>query len=323
MRALPFPQSAFTHGKPFHHLTSLSLVLPPGCDVVWPLSIFTDAPRLQVLDICAEETPMSSLISIMPWSQLTHIKLELPMDFAHACDILSQCKSVVQCHLGELIKDDENFVPPQHMCQLDHLVEFTLAALIVSGAFFDGFTFPGLLHLTVHSHGPILNTLLNLHHRSQFSLTHLTLIYVPFAGEELINFLCHLPTLQVLELQSCRVDAVLLAAFTYSSEAGAPPLFLPLLRSLELVTQFQSDGLLLAAMVESMSRYCGGQNLAFPALVEVNLYLHLAQFDDEVEDRLAAACASGMVVNHMQHKHVTMHTGTESLLDDRFMDWVI
>ncbi|KAJ7073561.1 hypothetical protein B0H15DRAFT_868815 [Mycena belliarum] len=303
MRSVTFPQHAFEHGKPFHCLTSLRLELPPFFDVASILSLFTNAPRLQLLEVIAKGRLGSSLIPVLPWSQLTYIKLDLPVDFVHVRRILAQCKSVEQCDLGELTEGDEDFAPLQCICQLDRLEQFTFTSdAAVPEAFLGGFSFPSLLHLTIISAGLALNTLPNLHHHSQFNLTHLRLHCVNLYGEELLQFLYHLSTFQVLELEWCCVDESLFEAFTYSLVTFTPLLVLPQLRVLKIGNEVTTDldGLLLAAMLESICTHSGGRNLAFPVLGEVHLYLEGPLFSAEVEDRLAAVCATSVVVDHVQ-----------------------
>ncbi|KAJ7478341.1 hypothetical protein FB451DRAFT_1557035 [Mycena latifolia] len=271
----------------------------PGVDIASVLAFFNDAPQLQDISLDAAYPATHSLVFALPWSQLTRLNLDIPIEPRDARDILAQCDIIQECGMHQMTNSG-GLEPPQVVHQLNHLRQLTLATDDdFAPEFFQAFSFPNLLDLDVTGSGDISPEILpDLLERSKFGLTNLTLQFIHLGAEDLIWFLQQLPTLQTLSLQYCRVEAALFKTFTYDPEGPTPFLVLPQLRSLavaELNRITEVDGRVIAGMADSVCAYTRGRNAAFPALVEVDLDLDGTYFDEEVEARLAAACATGFV----------------------------
>ncbi|KAJ7073465.1 hypothetical protein B0H15DRAFT_61389 [Mycena belliarum] len=291
----------------FPNLSSLSISGACECiDVSQFLVLFSDAPKMRTLDLVSTITPLRSFVSVLRWSLFTELNLTIPLYCWQARDILMQCDMIEDCRFGELTESGEIY-PPQHVHQLNHLriLDISIEESIENShpeGLFEAFAFPQLDDLRIDTTdcpwpGRILPS---LYDRSQFLLTRLRVqirtVDMNAGAEPLVTLLRHLPGLRELRLAYCGIEDELFDAFTYRPWAPLG-LSLPHLESLHLEdNENDLDGVVLAEMVESMCAYSGGQNVAFPVLNKVDLYLRGARFSDEVEARIAVACAGSRVI---------------------------
>ncbi|KAJ7455749.1 hypothetical protein FB451DRAFT_1564789 [Mycena latifolia] len=286
-------------------LSSIQIVVGGRFDITPFLPLFNNAPQLRSLSMKGYCPSILSLVFALPWSQLTRLKLVIPIAVSQARDILAQCGMMQDCEFEQLIKSDD-LSPSQHVYQLNHLGRF---AIYIEDdephpeRFFEAFSFPKLNHLNIWAESTSWSPhiLLDLQARSNFTLTYLELHRMNLLAEDLIRFLQHLPSLRVLDVSYCCIDDALFKAFTFDPQYPLPPFALQRLESLSVHEDTDGDrldGALIADMVESVCAYSGGNNPAFPALETVHLWLEGPTFDAEVEARLLSACATGFVVDH-------------------------
>ncbi|KAJ7458618.1 hypothetical protein FB451DRAFT_1508047 [Mycena latifolia] len=295
------PRHFFDQRNPLPLLSSLHIIVGAALNISRFLTLFNDAPQLKVLYL-KSYLSMWPLASVLPWSQFTRLNLDIALDLLDARDILSQCEVIQECELNGLLKS-QGLAPSQHVYRLAHLHELTISLdLDYSPSpelFFDAFSFPNLRSLNIAGNDWSPDILPNLHARSDCSLMNLKLHNIDLSAEDLIQFLRLTPTLQTLHLSFCCVEDDLLQAFTYEPDGSGASFSLPQLRSLTAQTNenhaIELNGALLVAMAESVSAHPGGQNAAFPALMDVTLWLAVPRFEDEIEARLQAACTTGLV----------------------------
>ncbi|KAJ7460187.1 hypothetical protein FB451DRAFT_506675 [Mycena latifolia] len=282
-------------------LSSFKLDVDQGLDGPQVMAFINDAPQLRQLCLNAfcmfPNLSLSALVSAQ-LAQLTRLELRVAgMSFREARDILGQCVMIEDCLL-RLLHTPDDLELQQCVYQLIHLRRLEIAAgdgLGIPSEFLEAFSFPNLVDLNIGGGQVSATGLTNLCVRSKFSLTHLTLD-VELSTENLISFLRHLPALEILDLSYGCVEDVLFKAFTYGPEEPNPPFALPQLKRLHILADSDYlDGLIVADMVESVCTHPGSQNAAFPTLAHVRLVLGGPLFDAQVEDRLAAACATGFV----------------------------
>ncbi|KAJ7511269.1 hypothetical protein B0H11DRAFT_2183290 [Mycena galericulata] len=288
----------------FPMLTSLQIKVDGtprlATDAVSFLMAFTNAPRLHRLRLTANWAPALPLIFACPWSQLTHLALSLPIELAETRDILVQCTTLQQCTLLEVIH--RRFIaPPPDTAELAYLTKFEIHIEDADSPpddFFEAFSFPGLQHLSIGGYEWSPRILQDLYGRAHFQLEYLELRVLDMSGSDLVPFLRCLPTLETLVLAYSCVDDELFRSFTCSPDSSPPSFTLPLLTYINITDESHVvDGELVATMAESLCEYGGNQNGAFPALESVDLDLHGPRYSREVEDRLAIACATGMVTD--------------------------
>ncbi|KAJ7458565.1 hypothetical protein FB451DRAFT_1372254 [Mycena latifolia] len=282
-------------------LSSLAIILHPDLDVVPFLTLFKDAPQLRSLHLDTDYTPIRSLSSAMPWAQMTRLNFRLPMDLREARAILMQCETIQECRFDDLSASDL-LEAPQRLYQLDHLQRLTIWAEDerIPATFFAAFSFPKLLQLDIYAAWLSPDALSNLCDRSKFKLTHLVLHDINLSTQDLVPFFRRLSALQALELVFCAVDDELFKAFTYDPNEPTPSFSLPQLTSLTVTEGTERlNGACIAHMAESVCRCTGGLNAAFPALISVHLWVDGPQFQDDIEARIAAVCATGPVVDHV------------------------
>jgi hypothetical protein len=107
-------------------------------------------------------------------------------------------------------------------------------------------------------------------------------------------------TLCKLYLEWCAFDRRFIQAFTFDPAAPAPRPVLRLSRLTSLsVIDFSDevDAASLVEMAESLSRHRGRSGNPFPALKVVCLSLTGRKFESNIEDRLAAACRTGFIID--------------------------
>ncbi|KAJ7465697.1 hypothetical protein FB451DRAFT_1369931 [Mycena latifolia] len=228
-----------------------------------------------------------SLSALLPWSQLTRLNLQIPLDLSEVTGFFVPMRDVT----GEFggVDTYEKPRPSQRVYKLNHLHRLKIRAHNeqIPDTFFAAFAFPNLLDLIIENAELSPHALPDLYDRSKFSLAHFRLSLVDLSADGLDLFLRQLPTLRQLALSySCTQDAFF-RAFTYDPRQPVPPFALP------LTLEDDSDdveGILIAGM--------WGQNGAFPTLVEVHLSLRGPRFAADIEARLAAGCATGLVKDY-------------------------
>ncbi|KAJ7443150.1 hypothetical protein FB451DRAFT_1376786 [Mycena latifolia] len=284
-------------------LTSLEIIVNVDRDIIPLLVAFKNAPQMRILDLTYPRRPMGILASVLPWGQLTVLYMSIPISLRQARDILVQCERVEDSIFNDL-DGLGDIAPPQTTCQLTYLRRLTIEmdAHDIPDSFFAAFSFPNLASLTIWADDVSPRILSNLWARSKFNLSHLEFHF--FNGSlhtnGLIDFLRHLHALQTLDFKFCHIEDSLLTAFTYRPEELTPSFSLPKLRSFTLGDMDWEAGVLgpsIAQFAESVCAYTG-QNAAFPALAAVHLYLDGLTFDAEIEARIAATCATGLVTRH-------------------------
>ncbi|KAJ7458558.1 hypothetical protein FB451DRAFT_1273436 [Mycena latifolia] len=299
IHAVNFPPHAFDP-QLLPILSSLDIRIRPNIEVAGVVALFYHAPQLRDVSLRAYHVPPGALKSALPWSQFTRLKLDIPISLGEARDILTQGDRLEECRLTDLIGSDDPW-PSQNALQLNPLQRLTIHTTggPIPDTFFAAFSFPNLIHLDISSSSLSPETLPNLYDRSKFRLTHLALEDVELSTEELIVFLRLLAALQTLNLSYCGVEDALFKAFTYNPNEPTPTLSLPRLTSLTVTEGTERlNGVCVAHMVESVCAHAGGQNAAFPALMVVHLWVDGPKFEDDIEDRIAAASAIGLVVDH-------------------------
>ncbi|KAJ7458612.1 hypothetical protein FB451DRAFT_1508039 [Mycena latifolia] len=299
-RSLKLPPYISSQRNLFPSLSSLHIIGPSELDVVRFLPSLYDAPRLQDLLLLMHRPLSDSLASGLPWSQFTQLDLQIPVDLRQVRDILAQCEMLEDCEFSGIINSD-NLGPSQNVYQLNHLHRLKISTEDepIPETFFAALAFPNLLDLVIETPELSPRTLPDLYDRSKFSLVHFGLFVVDLDAEDVIPFLRQLPALQTLEFYHCCTDDALFRAFTYGPDHPVPSFALPQLKSLTVQEDSEDvNGAPIADMGDSICAHPGGKNLAFPALMEVHLSLHGPRFADEIEARLAAACATGLIKEH-------------------------
>ncbi|KAJ7073450.1 hypothetical protein B0H15DRAFT_61027 [Mycena belliarum] len=287
-------------------LLSISGAQEDYIDVSQFLDFFNEAPKMRTLQLISVESPSRSMVSALRLPGLTQLYLDIPLDCGQARNLLMQCDMIEECHFLDLFESGQ-IHPPHHVCQLNHLrtLHISIQDSIENShpeGLFEAFALPQLDDLQIDTTdcpwpGGILAS---LYDRSQFLLTRLWLrirnVDLYASAEPLVALLRHLPGLRELGLAYCGIGDELFDAFTYSPWAPLE-LSLPHLEWLHLEDDDNDlDGLALAEMVESVYAYSGAENAAFPALNKVDLNLGGARFSDEVEARVAVACAGSRVI---------------------------
>ncbi|KAJ7453419.1 hypothetical protein FB451DRAFT_1281235, partial [Mycena latifolia] len=282
----------FSRPTPLPVLSSITLV-DGTLDATRVLALFHDMHQLR--DVCLHTRPLPphSLLSALPWAQLTRLELHSRIELGDAKEILVQCAMLQECALYELF-DIDGLDPPQYVHQLVPLQRFAITIYDeVPPEFLEAFSFPNLLYLDISATTLSHSVLVNLLAGSKFSLEALKL---NVHGLKLISLLHQLPSLRTLDLQYCGADDALFEILTYDPREPVPSFALPQLTSLT-ITEHTShlDGRIIADMVESVCAHAGGQNLAFPALATVKLDLNGLSFSEDVEYRIAAASVTGPI----------------------------
>ncbi|KAJ7478389.1 hypothetical protein FB451DRAFT_1241910, partial [Mycena latifolia] len=222
---------------------------------------------LRAIRLYGGYTPIS-LVSVLPWAQLTGLDLLVSINFDDARDILAQCEMIQECMLHSLFNSGD-LEPPQRVHQLNYLHRLTIGSdEEVPAEFFEAFSFPKLLHLVISTEFISPRRLHALYDRSTFCLTAFELHSTHITAEDLIPFLQQLPALQTLHLEGSVQDA-LFKAFTYPAVNPVSSFTLPRLRSLTIVDTGGHDAYGILRMVDSVRAHAGGNNAASPALAVV------------------------------------------------------
>ncbi|KAJ7912091.1 hypothetical protein B0H13DRAFT_555228 [Mycena leptocephala] len=288
----------------FPILASLDIILADANgepDVTSVLSVFKDAPSLRSVSLIAHCSPAQSFVPALPWTQLTELRLHMPISLRDAYVILTRCQKLQIARLSDCTRSD-NIERVEHIVQLADLWIFDFATEgddVVPDTFFDAFSFPNLRALVIRADCWSPHILLTFHDRSRFQLQSLELDGLFLSSDEVVELLKLLPTLRQLELKFCSIDDGLLEAFTFDPRSTSHLLALPRLRTLSVLGfTDQFEGTSVASMVESLCRYSGRPNSAFPVLEVVHLWLYGDKFDSDIERRLAAACNTGLISDH-------------------------
>ncbi|KAJ6571096.1 hypothetical protein B0H19DRAFT_1129165 [Mycena capillaripes] len=276
------------------------------------LSIFRDAPSLRVLRLagCSKEDLISHIFTsnFFPWHQLTTLTSWISVSTTIARDILRLCPRLQMCKLGGIETSDVRDQPP--LCILDQMCSLDLGADSDGpfAGFLESLAFPGLETLILSYFAVPGHSLLQLHNRSQFQLRHLEIEWSRFTAEQIIQLLRLLPDLETLSLNQWDGSGDLFKAFTYRGATACAPLTLLHLVTLKFRHYYigyehidpavpGNAGNAIIEMAESLGRYPTHLNLCFPSLRTIALWLHGPKFPGDIEDRLAAACSRGPVVD--------------------------
>ncbi|KAJ7144202.1 hypothetical protein C8R44DRAFT_759603 [Mycena epipterygia] len=220
------------------------------------------------------------------------------MDLFEARSILTHCSQLTRCKMPNVRPaDDEE--PDLPMCVLTTLSSFEFGAWEygITSPFFQPFSFPNLRFLTIEAGAWPDNLLLDLHARSGFNLTRLSLVNLELGADALITFLRLVPSLTVLFLRNADcVTNRLFEAFTCDASSKSTEITLPLLQLL-MLQQFVNhlEGETVVRMVESLWGHRDTADAAFPSLRRIQFAMIGSRFSDDVESRLAKICATGFL----------------------------
>ncbi|KAJ7460170.1 hypothetical protein FB451DRAFT_1500433 [Mycena latifolia] len=259
----------FNRPTPLPVLSSIKLIVDETLDAARVLALFHDMRQLRDVHLNTHPLPPRSLLYALPWAQFTRLGLHSALELGDARDILAQCAVLQECELYELTNED-GMEPPHHVHQLIHLQRLAISSdQEIASEFLEAFSFPNLLSLDISCSALSPDAIPNLLAGSKCSLEVLRL---NVNGLDLIPLLRQLPSLQTLDLQHCGADNALFKIFTYDPREPVPSFALPQLTSLAIIERNPSrDGLIISDMVESVCAHAGGQNGAFPVLVDVEL----------------------------------------------------
>lgn len=279
------------------------------------LRVFGDAPLLRSLTLY-NTRPLNATSHIFhpdffPWHQLTKLTSIISVTTTTARDILRHCHRLEICELGDL--EPVDILPQPPLCILDQMRSLNLSATgdLPFIGFFDSLAFPGLKSLTLDSFAVPGDSLLELHGRSQSQIQCLAMDTLRLTGDEIIQLLRLMPSLQMFSLAHSHCAGNIFAALTYHRDPTVASLVLPNLKELAVAANpdFLSwtndpavddgaDGVAVIEMAESLQRYPGPQNGCLPSLRSVQLHLAGPKFAPALEARLAAVCTTGCVVDY-------------------------
>ncbi|KAJ7478070.1 hypothetical protein B0H11DRAFT_1916909 [Mycena galericulata] len=293
----------------FPLLASLTIVIdgPAGVGSPFGLGIFHTAPSLRHLDILSLNSPFDSRASAVTWSQLRELDLRIRIGLFEARNILAECSRVEKFSISlfptrgyvQLPGRITRLVNLRHLCvHLEQEGEIQLDPI----PFFAAFSFPNLRYLFIWARGLSPDFLPDLYHRSAFQLEELVLLNLELSARDLIPFLRLVPSLQIIYLAAHGFDDEYFRAFTYDPNSPSS-LELPHLRSLSFedsefdIGYIHTNGISVAEMAESVAKYSGSHNAAFPALEELILHCDMSgpKFKSDIEDRLRSASSTGVV----------------------------
>ncbi|KAJ7777037.1 hypothetical protein B0H16DRAFT_946097 [Mycena metata] len=295
-------------------LRSLNIVQSQSGDNPTPvlpalLHLFRNAPSLRTLELAGpyHNDIFTANLSVI-WGTLTKFISIVECPTATARDILRLCPALEACEIGNIDHDRLDVHSQPLLCTLPHLRSLELYGtgdLPVVG-FFESFSFPNLLDLNLDSFVVSTHSLVELQRRSQFQLKQLHISSFRSTAQEIIGLLEVLPHLEKLTLAQCDASGELHKAFVYHGQVASSSLGLIYLKQLIIAENFyvlrwkraDESAAPIAEMATSFAQYRGGDNPCFPSLEIVDLYLE-GKFPRDVEDRLAAACSTGYVVDHL------------------------
>jgi hypothetical protein len=299
----------------FPILSSLEILMDgnPEPDLVAILESFQRAPLLRSLSLRSQIASDDVLEATFPWSQLTYLNfVSLPLTVVAARDILVQCTALEVarlCGLFDWYDEDDLPPPPLDICTLHNLRELYISARNFLGAvtIIQPLSLPLLESLSISSTDSPTSSLLALQARSHFPLAHLSLVRQEISPLELFSVLGVLSTLETLNIDCCScITDTLFEMLTNLHTRAVTSLTLPRLKTLSIypLTTDAVTGPAVAYMVESLVSRVGDPNGAFPLLRRLCLYRRhfyhsdyvAPRFASGVEQRLAAACATGFLV---------------------------
>ncbi|KAF8149230.1 hypothetical protein K438DRAFT_1988993 [Mycena galopus ATCC 62051] len=303
----------------FPLLSSLKLSIAgdeePNLEAI--LNSFQSAPLLQALEIDLQfACDVYFLDTAFPWSQLTDLVISAPLTVLGARDLLPLCTALVSATLHDLFEhfEEDGTPPPPATGTLDNLARLDISARHAEGALvLEAITAPNLTHLSLSSQAdPSIHTLLAFHARSQFPLTYLALSGQRISCSQLFSFLRLLPILETLVIDECSCIKDRLFRILTCPSANAPvayALTLPHLTTLEIHPLTSLTGTIVADMAEYLHRDAGNPAARFPRLNRLCLYrghpqlryAAISKFADDIEDRLAALCATGFLMDRYKH----------------------
>ncbi|KAJ7610707.1 hypothetical protein DFH06DRAFT_1374145 [Mycena polygramma] len=198
---------------------------------------------------------------------------------------------------------NDDLPPPPDICTLRHLSELDVSIAPGTGVadILDAFSFPQLTSLSIASsawpgqQNQSTESLLAVHARSQFPLTHLSLVRQDLTLPNFILLLGVLPTLETLLIKHC--DSITESLFEMLARHPAAPADAPALTHLHLAVfeirpVNRIDGGVVARAVEYLAACAGESASAFPDCA--------LKPEDDGEERVAAICATGFLVNRYQ-----------------------
>ncbi|KAJ7756582.1 hypothetical protein B0H16DRAFT_1721648 [Mycena metata] len=209
------------------------------------LNLFQNAPLLRDLTLENDHMSLDLLNCPFPWSQLTSLRITMPIDAAAVRHILFQCVRLEQCSLYDI--DCEAYVPPTPPRTLHSLLSFQLTPNPEGS---QGYA----REFVRSSHSPPYEL-------CTFELTSTILPTHPNISTDLDIAYC-----------DCVTDA-LFSAFTYVPRSSAP-LALPKLETLKIQEITDNlDGSVVADMVDSLRSHAGDIRAPFPLITSVVLDL--------------------------------------------------
>ncbi|KAJ6480062.1 hypothetical protein DFH09DRAFT_1214698 [Mycena vulgaris] len=280
-------------------------------DLVAILESFQHAPLLRSVELAVDNCSDEILQATFPWWQLTSVKLSLALTPDVARTILVQCTSLEIATFDRFFEfDDVLDVPPRpESSTLHNFHQLTIAWSLGTEAdmLLEALSLPVLTSLSISSPDRPTPVLLGLHARSHFALEHLSLEHQKLSPSELLSLLRVMPALRTLDIHKCTciVDA-LFELLGRATDLTATDLTMPQLTTLAIHPITNAlDGNTVATVVEYLAKHVGEPVTAFPLLRRLCLYRgdpHFvnyprATFADEVERRLAAVCAAGLLVD--------------------------
>jgi hypothetical protein len=289
-------------------LSSLTISIDSGeeLNLQTILDCFQHAPLLCSLELCAYNAGNPVLPVSFPWPQLTQLVLDIPISVVAARDILIQCSALEFATFRNLWEFDVEM--SQHViCTLHNLRRLDVSVLLGGGAdvVLAVLSLPSLESLSTASPDYPTPVLLALIARSQFPLAHLSLTYAQLELGELFSILRLLPALETLDIQDCScIGDGLFEMLTRDTHTAPPTFTLPHLTTLKIHPLTPAlAGDIVADMAESLAQDAGDtvSGALFPRLRHLCLYREpsysMPMFEDDVEDRLAALCATGFLVD--------------------------
>ncbi|KAJ6549950.1 hypothetical protein B0H19DRAFT_1237072 [Mycena capillaripes] len=304
----------------FPILTSLKLSIDGDAepDLAAILDSFQSAPLLRRLEIDLQFTNDDAFLqTVFPWCQLTELITRAPLTVVGARDLLPQCTALKTAQLIDLWDHNEDSGTPPPALAITTLHNLTWLDISVRGIggalLLEPITAPQLKFLSISSESdrPI-DTLLALHARSQFPLTNLSLSGQDISRSQLFSFLRLLPTLETLVIVECTCISDHLFRILGCESARVPvtyALTLPHLTTLEIHPVTSLTGTIVADMAEYLAAHAGDPAGRFPRLNKLLLYRGhpqwrnspISKFADDVEDRLAAVCATGFLLDRYKY----------------------
>ncbi|KAJ6527739.1 hypothetical protein B0H19DRAFT_1385367 [Mycena capillaripes] len=288
-------------------------------DITAILDSFQSAPLLRSLEIHLLFTNDDAFLqTAFPWSQLTELISSAPLTIVGARVLLIRCTAL---KIGKFVNvfdydDGEGGSPPllDNISTLQNLSHLEISVGGIGAVILlEAISAPQLksLILSSHSDSPI-DVLLAFHARSHFHLTRLSLAHQNIRPTELFSFLRLLPTLETLVIDDCTCISDGLFGILARDPAivtAAYALTLPHLATLEIHPITSLTGIVVADMAEYLAAHAGDPEGRFPVLNKLCLYRghpHLVNwpivtFSDDVEDRLAAVCVTGFLLDRYKH----------------------